>query len=392
MVAAPETQRQREEESPTFTQPIFPSLRFFHTLLYAFKVVAFLVTLHASDLVLLLLNLVSPSRKGRDVSPPAFSPSNPPSFTDYPFLWALCKTANWLGKDWSPEWLWSWTHWSGLLRKGKISQPMYEEGWSRSPCPALNALANHGIIPRDGRHLTPSQLSSAIQYAYNLSPTLAIQLLSPFEPLWRDRGWFDLSDLGVHNLVEHDGSLTREDNNSPFAQATDVATQATPSKRLIDRYFPPEVERPLTWQNFAAMLRHRRLEAREHNPQFVYNTLHRIFASGNAALEFRTIGDKIQDHRDWLGVGDDGCERFPRNFHSGAKDAYGYARRSRAQLFTAMIELAAGPIDGTPRMKTVADGVEAQDGWNAMLGEAGTKSRSRRETSPMSSAGGSSRD
>lgn len=89
----------------------------------------------------------------------------------------------------------------------------------------------------------------------DLSPTLAIQLLSPFEPLWRDRGWFDLSDLGVHNLVEHDGSLTREDNNSPFAQATDVATQATPSKRLIDRYFPPEVERPLTWQNFAAMLR-----------------------------------------------------------------------------------------------------------------------------------------
>jgi hypothetical protein len=47
-----------------------------------------------------------------------------------------------------------------------------------------SALANHGILPRNGRHISPSQLASALCYAYNLSPTLANQLALPFEPLW----------------------------------------------------------------------------------------------------------------------------------------------------------------------------------------------------------------
>lgn len=32
-------------------------------------------------------------------------------------------------------------------------------GELRSPCPALNALANHGILPRDGRNSTFSTTS-----------------------------------------------------------------------------------------------------------------------------------------------------------------------------------------------------------------------------------------
>jgi hypothetical protein len=28
-----------------------------------------------------------------------------------------------------------------------------KEGDSRSPCPALNAMANHGILPRDGKNI-----------------------------------------------------------------------------------------------------------------------------------------------------------------------------------------------------------------------------------------------
>src|SRR5689334_2633593 len=34
----------------------------------------------------------------------------------------------------------------------------------RSPCPVLNALANHGIISRDGRNITASQLKDALKH------------------------------------------------------------------------------------------------------------------------------------------------------------------------------------------------------------------------------------
>ncbi|KAJ5917229.1 hypothetical protein N7466_010783 [Penicillium verhagenii] len=75
-------------------------------------------------------------------------------------------------------------------RKGKViatGRPGHQGNWpkyippvqgldSRSPCPGLNTLANHDILPHDGKRITYKQLSSAIQHAYNLAPTLADQL------------------------------------------------------------------------------------------------------------------------------------------------------------------------------------------------------------------------
>ncbi|KAF1787503.1 Chloroperoxidase [Phytophthora cactorum] len=39
----------------------------------------------------------------------------------------------------------------------------------RSPCPALNSLANHGYLPRDGKALTPQMIREAVMDVYNLS-------------------------------------------------------------------------------------------------------------------------------------------------------------------------------------------------------------------------------
>ena len=36
-------------------------------------------------------------------------------------------------------------------------------GDSRSPCPALNCLANHGYLPRDGKNITPEVLQHVAQ-------------------------------------------------------------------------------------------------------------------------------------------------------------------------------------------------------------------------------------
>lgn len=60
----------------------------------------------------------------------------------------------------------------------------------------------HGpdILPRDGREITYKQMSHAIQYAYNLSPSLADQLTSSAAALDQGRGWINLHDLNALNV------------------------------------------------------------------------------------------------------------------------------------------------------------------------------------------------
>ncbi|KAJ7619667.1 hypothetical protein FB45DRAFT_1033517 [Roridomyces roridus] len=49
-------------------------------------------------------------------------------------------------------------------------------GDSRSPCPALNALANHGYIPRRGTKIHFTHLLNAVRTVYNLTLPLAFLL------------------------------------------------------------------------------------------------------------------------------------------------------------------------------------------------------------------------
>ncbi|GAA5937807.1 hypothetical protein JCM10213_001899 [Rhodosporidiobolus nylandii] len=325
------------------------------------RLALFLLVLHAVDVVLFLLNLVWPAKVQGSGAPRGFAPDRPPLVSHHPFLWLLCFAARKLGRERSPAWLWAYSHWRGIGHRGAWGESYLEKGASRSPCPALNALANHGALPRNGRHITPAQMSSAIQYSYNLSPTIAIQLMSPFEPLWRDRGCF-----------------AREDVSSPFAQATTSATQGTPSKRLLDLYFPAAFEGELGWQNHAKIQAHVRAASRGTNPQFVFNPLHHVFASGNSALTHRVVGGKMENLRAWLGAGEKGHEELPHGWESEAGDGWGISIL-QAQALTLLIELGAGSLDGTPRFTNVRSGVEAQGGWNPMLGKTGAEAVAGKE-------------
>ncbi|ESK86442.1 Cloroperoxidase [Moniliophthora roreri MCA 2997] len=105
----------------------------------------------------------------------------------------------------------------------------------RSVCPALNAMANHGYIPRDGRNLTFATIFSGLQACYNISTPLTILLTVggfllikrlpfalPFglETIFSSTnpdgskikpGVIDLHLIGRHNGTEHDASLVHED-------------------------------------------------------------------------------------------------------------------------------------------------------------------------------------
>lgn len=78
--------------------------------------------------------------------------------------------------------------------------------YRRSPCPALNTLANHGHLPRDGQNVTTAVLYNALTSVYNLGPVTA-QLLVNQVP-----STFSLDYLGTHDLLEHDASLAHSDH------------------------------------------------------------------------------------------------------------------------------------------------------------------------------------
>ncbi|KAJ7579896.1 Cloroperoxidase [Mycena floridula] len=81
----------------------------------------------------------------------------------------------------------------------------------RSPCPALNTLANHGFLPRDGRNLTPDIVIQASQDGFNVAADVlffpARQSLTTGTTLET----FTLDDIKLHNNIEHDASLSRGD-------------------------------------------------------------------------------------------------------------------------------------------------------------------------------------
>lgn len=85
----------------------------------------------------------------------------------------------------------------------------------RSPCPALNTLANHGFLPHSGKGISLPQLITALNDGMNVGADFAVAAgaLSLFavqdDPLALS---FNLDDLNEHNFpVEHDASLSRAD-------------------------------------------------------------------------------------------------------------------------------------------------------------------------------------
>ncbi|KAG2135362.1 Chloroperoxidase [Suillus bovinus] len=80
-------------------------------------------------------------------------------------------------------------------------------GDRRSPCPALNALANHGYLPRNGQNIGLWHLIRAVQEVYNLSFILAALLALAGVLLCGHSFRLDLDALAMHNKIEHDASL-----------------------------------------------------------------------------------------------------------------------------------------------------------------------------------------
>lgn len=152
--------------------------------------------------------------------------------------------------------------------------------YRRAPCPALNALANHGVLPRDGQNITKAVLREAIMGVYNLDNDAAQTLLN----LVPDN--FSLDFLGAHNVVEHDASLVHRDltfGQDPaevdIALAADLMAHADAS----GNFGPKEL---------AAVRKARLVNSATTNTQLVFGATQQTLAYTEAAIFLLGFGGK----------------------------------------------------------------------------------------------------
>jgi hypothetical protein len=187
-------------------------------------------------------------------------------------------------------------------------------GDARSPCPAINALANHGILPRDGRGITWKELGEAVGGTYNLAPTLCAQvpwLTAKF--LFAGRDWKEkmtLDDLNAHGAIEHDASYTRADVKWQ-------PDQSVPNPDIIrglyetagfdmDNLKPTDT---FKLEDFSNYLAYRRAHSKVFNGQYIMNRNGKTFGCANSAIAFDVFGGNAADMKTWFIE-----ERMPDNW------------------------------------------------------------------------------
>ncbi|KAH7134734.1 Chloroperoxidase [Dactylonectria estremocensis] len=219
------------------------------------------------------------------------------------------------------------------LERGKYARS--SPGDLRGPCPMINCLANHGYLPRDGRNVRVSDFTSALNEV-GLSAVLGALLSNPiflehketekdglatesrsfFGQLWylacnpwgiafgefgmRRPGQVDstgervlnLDQFSLHNVVEHDISLSRLD----YDQGDNHSIEPD----LVNGLLASSSDgKALTMEDLAA-LRGRRIEKqKEDNPNLIYESKQHDLACAEIALLLKVVGDGDQVHSDY---------------------------------------------------------------------------------------------
>jgi hypothetical protein len=183
----------------------------------------------------------------------------------------------------------------------KLETPDQFSKWSptdpknMAPCPFTNAFANHGLIPRTGitsddikAALAAFQMDSVMQSVFsgpsimNLGSTVnGTQVLT-------------LSQLDKHGAIEHDASLTRQDNALGDNTKFDSKLYAQLRALSTDGQY-------ITEGQLAEFRRMREADSRSRNAQFSFGFKEKLTAYGEAALILITMRDDTGKIRlDWL--------------------------------------------------------------------------------------------
>lgn len=156
---------------------------------------------------------------------------------------------------------------------------------SRSPCPALNSLANHGLISHSGKGIKKQELYDALIKYYNLSPRVAWGLVTPVYFKLGKKGLLDLADLQLHGFIEHDVSLVHQD--------TAIGVNWIPDNNLVKQLIDiTEGEEPLTAKDLAKARLVRYQQCKTSNEQLQFGTKQKLFSDFELALILQVFGGK----------------------------------------------------------------------------------------------------
>ncbi|KAG0646307.1 sterigmatocystin biosynthesis peroxidase stcC [Hyphodiscus hymeniophilus] len=232
-----------------------------------------------------------------------------------------------------------------------LTWPTYvppQEGDSRSACPMLNALANHGILPQhalklpleklpkqhafidfpisssDGKNIPFRELNTKVRQTFNFAPSFCF-FVPKFSADFLNRsywsGRFDLADLSLHSdaAIEHDASLTRQD-------AALVPDQGTPDLKLVEMLLGSATGKmadgspKLTTPDLSRALANRRRDARKTNKAYTESFFHNTFGSAKyvSSTMLTIFGGSIADLTPMLTE-----ERFPENWEPRVTSRYG---------------------------------------------------------------------
>lgn len=187
-----------------------------------------------------------------------------------------------------------------------------QPGDSRSPCPALNTLANHGYLPRDGKCITPKVIMDALRDGYRLSLPLAWFLTyGGFYLLGQRSKRITLADLARHNAIEHNASLAH-----PDVHHRDEYAPTHVDHDLLDQFLAHSKDGSLITPHDVARAR----IAREASYDKPIDPLHAEIARGEMAIALHLFNNPPPDAPPLL----------PRSFFARLKHAFTPHKRRRA--------------------------------------------------------------
>lgn len=149
----------------------------------------------------------------------------------------------------------------------------------------LNTLTNHGFLPRDGRNFTKANVVRGLGEGINFDATLAgimweQAIIANPSP---NATFFTLEQLNVHNVLEHDASLSRSDaaggNNHVFNQTVFDTSKAWWTEKTV------------TAKHLAHSKVFRQLVSRAENENYTFTASTEEFSLGEVAAPIIVFGD-----------------------------------------------------------------------------------------------------
>ncbi|KAM0269064.1 hypothetical protein ACHAQH_009829, partial [Verticillium albo-atrum] len=149
----------------------------------------------------------------------------------------------------------------------------------------VNSLANHAYLPRDGLNISLADLIIAFTDAVNLEPsaTALVGTRALTASTTGNNGTFNLDDIDAHGVIEHDGSLSRNDiyfgDNHSF------------NRTIWDSVASHFTNRTISIQTAAAARKARLQAAAAANPEFNLNADGVQFSFIETALYLSIFGN-----------------------------------------------------------------------------------------------------